>query len=268
MPICGGRSTSPRPITPHPNPRVGCVVVARAAIVGEGAHRKAGTPHAEMLALEAAGSSAFGSDVYVTLEPCNHTGRTRPCTDVLIRAGVAKVIVATIDPDPRVSGSGIRALEEAGIEVELGVLEDEAVDLDLGYHHHRRTGRPYVHVVLTQSVPGGLGEKANADLDYLRSRFDHVVGGEGDLLHHPDAVHVSLRDQLATLGADGIVDLGVRDDPALTVALSADGLIDRVTMYTANGRPDWGPLGSGHGFTITNTDTIGPETRHDARKGC
>ena len=123
------------PFDPHPNPRVGCVLVASdGSIVGEGAHQGAGTNHAEVHALNDAGPNARGATAYVTLEPCCHTGSTPPCTDALISAGIGGVVVAVIDPDVRVSGSGVDALERAGIDVRIGLLAQEAVALDAEYH--------------------------------------------------------------------------------------------------------------------------------------
>jgi diaminohydroxyphosphoribosylaminopyrimidine deaminase/5-amino-6-(5-phosphoribosylamino)uracil reductase len=120
---------------PHPNPRVGCVIVdAAGAVVGEGAHQKAETSHAEVIALTHAGAAARGATVYVTLEPCNHFGQTPPCSDALIAAEIDKVMVSVIDPDQRVAGKGVAALRAAGITVDLGLLESEAVALDRRYH--------------------------------------------------------------------------------------------------------------------------------------
>ena len=130
-----------RGFRPHPNPRVGAVVVdALGKVVGEGAHERPGLPHAEVVALGAAGSRAAGSTVFVTLEPCNHSGRTGPCTIALINAGVERVVVGALDPDEKVSGDGIAALEAAGVTVGLDDSAKDLRDLDPGYFHHRRTG--------------------------------------------------------------------------------------------------------------------------------
>lgn len=158
-------------------------------VVGEGAHVAAGTPHAEVLALE--GVDAAGATVFVSLEPCSHHGQTPPCVDRLIDARVAKVVVGVLDPDPKVSGSGVSGLVDAGIEVE--VLNDPAAEaLDPGYFHHRRTGKPRVTLKLAMTVDGSVaaadgtsqwitGPEARLDAHWLRAESDAVVVGAGTL---------------------------------------------------------------------------------------
>jgi len=181
------------PHHPHPNPRVGAVVVsARGAVVVEGAHRSPGEPHAEALALQAAGDAARGGTVFVTLEPCAHQGRTPPCTDALIAAGVAKVVVAVGDPDARVAGRGTARLRSAGIAVETDALVAEGLALDPGYFHHRRTGRPLVTLKLAATLDGQAaasdgtsqwitGDAARTDVHAMRARTDAVIVGAGTL---------------------------------------------------------------------------------------
>lgn len=177
----------------HPNPRVGSLVLdPSGGIAGEGWHRGPGTPHAEVNALANAGEAARGGTVYVSLEPCAHHGRTPPCTDALIAAGVARVVVATPDPDHNVSGRGVEKLRAAGIEVEVGVLEDEARHLDPAYFHHRQTGLPLVTLKWAMTLDGSVaaadgtsqwitGEEARADAHRIRSMVDAVVVGSGTL---------------------------------------------------------------------------------------
>lgn len=138
----------------HPNPMVGCVLVRNGLVVGEGWHRRAGMPHAEAEALAAAGEAARGATAYVTLEPCAHYGRTPPCADALIRAGVGRVAAAMQDPNPLVAGRGFQRLREAGIPVEEGILREQAERLNAAYVHFHRTGLPYVTLKAAISLDG------------------------------------------------------------------------------------------------------------------
>lgn len=140
--------------TTTPNPRVGCVIVRDGAIVGEGWHERAGDPHAEVHALRRAGERARGATAYVTLEPCNHTGRTPPCTAALIQSGVAKVIAAMQDPNPLVAGAGLRALSDAGLQTAVGLLESQAQDLNLGFVSRMSRGRPWLRMKIAASLDG------------------------------------------------------------------------------------------------------------------
>jgi len=140
--------------TTTPNPRVGCVLVKEAAVVGEGWHERAGEAHAEVNAIQAASQQTRGSTAYVTLEPCSHHGRTPPCVDALIAAGVARVVVAMEDPNPQVSGEGLRRLRAAGIETECGLLEDEARELNLGFVARMTRGRPWLRLKVAASLDG------------------------------------------------------------------------------------------------------------------
>ena len=140
--------------TTTPNPRVGCVVVKDGQIVGEGWHEKAGGPHAEVHALQAAGDRARGATVYVTLEPCSHFGRTPPCADALIAASVVRVVVAMSDPNPQVSGQGLEKLKAAGILVATGLLRDQAEALNVGFISRMTRGRPWLRLKVASSLDG------------------------------------------------------------------------------------------------------------------
>ncbi len=173
-----------------PNPRVGCVIVKDHEIVGEGWHRRAGAPHAEVLALAEAGGRARGATVYVTLEPCAHHGRTPPCADALIEAGVARVVAAMEDPNPAVSGTGLERLRAAGVEVRCGLLQSSALALNVGFVHRMRRGRPWVRMKIAASLDGMsaladgssqwiTGEAARADGHAWRARACAVLTGYG-----------------------------------------------------------------------------------------
>jgi diaminohydroxyphosphoribosylaminopyrimidine deaminase/5-amino-6-(5-phosphoribosylamino)uracil reductase len=172
---------------------VGCVIVRDGQVVGSGWHERAGEPHAEIHALNAAGSAAQGATVYVTLEPCSHHGRTPPCADALIRAGVAKVIVAMEDPNPLVAGAGSRRLQKAGIEVHAGLMKAEARELNIGFVSRMTRNRPWVRMKIAASLDGktGLnngvsqwitGEAARRDGHRLRARSCAVLTGIGTVL--------------------------------------------------------------------------------------
>jgi diaminohydroxyphosphoribosylaminopyrimidine deaminase / 5-amino-6-(5-phosphoribosylamino)uracil reductase len=176
--------------TTDPNPRVGCVLVKDGHIVGEGWHERAGEPHAEVIALDAAGARARGATVYVTLEPCCHHGRTPPCTDALLSAGVARMVAAMRDPNPQVAGRGLDILRAAGIAVECGLLEDEARALNPGFIQRMTQGRPWVRVKLAMSLDGRTalasgesqwltGDAARADVQRLRARSSAILTGIG-----------------------------------------------------------------------------------------
>jgi len=137
-----------------PNPAVGCVIVKDGIVIGEGWHRKAGTPHAEIHALKMAGNAASGADLYVTLEPCCHTGKTPPCSDALIKAGLGRVIVGMPDPNPRVNGGGLEALRQAGIETVCGVMEEECRAINRPFVKHITTGLPYVTYKCAMTLDG------------------------------------------------------------------------------------------------------------------
>lgn len=189
--------------TTDPNPRVGCVVVKDGAIVGQGWHERAGGPHAEVIALEQAGKQAESATVYVTLEPCCHIGRTAPCTQALIKAGVAQVVAAMEDPNPRVAGQGFEELAAAGISVQSGLLQAQAEALNPGFIMRMREHRPFVRCKLAMSLDGRTamasgesewitGPHARRDVQRQRARSSAVMTGIGTLLS--DDPHLTVRD--------------------------------------------------------------------------
>ncbi|ROR34964.1 bifunctional diaminohydroxyphosphoribosylaminopyrimidine deaminase/5-amino-6-(5-phosphoribosylamino)uracil reductase RibD [Inmirania thermothiophila] len=198
--------------TASPNPRVGCVLVREGRVVGEGWHERTGGPHAEIVALEAAGDAARGATAYVTLEPCAHHGRTPPCADALVRAGVARVVAAMEDPNPQVAGRGLARLREAGVEVAAGLMAAEAEALNPGFVRRMRAGRPWVRVKLAASLDGRTalasgesrwitGEDARRDVHRLRARSDALVTGIGTVLADDPAMTVRLPpEEMAALG--------------------------------------------------------------------
>jgi len=194
--------------TTDPNPRVGCVVVRDGKIVGEGWHCRAGEAHAEVHALRQAGERARGADVYVTLEPCCHHGRTPPCTEALIAAGVARVLVAGEDPNPRVAGEGLAHLTRSGIRVETGILKQEAERLNPGFFQRMRHGMPWVRCKLAMSLDGRTalangesqwitGEAARRDVHAWRARSSAILTGIGTVLADDPALTVRLAPPLS-----------------------------------------------------------------------
>lgn len=196
--------------TAHPNPVVGCVIVRDGRVIGEGWHQAAGEAHAEINALAAAGAAARGATVYVTLEPCAHHGKTPPCADALIEAGVAEVVVGLEDPNPHVDGGGLRALEAAGITVRSGVCAGEVREQLRGFLKRVTTGRPFVRLKLASSLDGCVamangesqwitGPEARADVQRLRAGSGAIMSGVGTVL--ADDPSLTVRDRaIATHG--------------------------------------------------------------------
>jgi diaminohydroxyphosphoribosylaminopyrimidine deaminase / 5-amino-6-(5-phosphoribosylamino)uracil reductase len=189
--------------TADPNPRVGCVLVRDGEVVGEGWHVRAGGPHAEINALRTAGDRAAGATAYVTLEPCCHHGRTPPCTEALIAAGVRRVVAAMEDPNPRVGGAGLKALQANGIEVRAGLLAAEAERLNPGFVMRMREGRPWVRCKLAMSLDARTamasgesrwitGEDARRDVHRWRARSSAILAGIGTVLADDPSLTVRL----------------------------------------------------------------------------
>ena len=177
-----------------PNPLVGAICVKEGQIIGTGAHLKAGTPHAEVHALGMAGTESKGADLYVTLEPCAHKGKTPPCTDLIISSGIRRVFIASIDRFPSVNGKGIELLKAAGIEVITGILQEEAEQLNRAFFHFVKHGKPYVTLKAAATLDGRLStqtgdskwitsEASRTDVHHLRHTHDAILVGVQTVLH-------------------------------------------------------------------------------------
>ncbi len=216
-----------------PNPAVGAVLVRDGRVVGEGAHLRAGGPHAEVAALAEAGEAARGAACYVTLEPCCHQGRTPPCVEALIAAGVARIVAACRDPNPRVDGRGLAALRAAGIEVTLGVGEAEARALNRAFFSFVTTGRPHVTLKTAMTLDGKIaawdgtsrwisGEAARAEAHRLRFLADAVLVGIGTVLKDDPALTVRLPDAPPKQPFRVVVDSRLRIRPDARVVTAGD----------------------------------------------
>lgn len=192
--------------TARPNPMVGCVLLKDEQIVGQGWHQKSGLAHAEINALKEAGGLATGATCYVTLEPCAHIGKTGPCANALIKEGVKKVVAAMLDPNPQVAGKGFQLLLDAGIEVEVGLLEEQAQLLNRGFISRFSRKRPWVTCKLAMSLDGRTaladgsskwitGEPARFDVQKLRARQDAIITGSGTVIADDPALNVRAEDQ-------------------------------------------------------------------------
>lgn len=208
--------------TTSPNPRVGCVLVKDETLVGSGWHRIAGEPHAEVYALQEAGSAARGATAYVTLEPCSHHGRTPPCADALVAAGVARVVVAMTDPNPQVSGTGLALLRAAGIKVDCGLMEGAARDLNAGFFARMTRGTPWVRSKVGMSLDGRTalangvsqwitGPDARLDVQHWRARSCAVLTGINTILS--DDAQLNVRE----IDTNGHGEAATRDDENMPV---------------------------------------------------
>ena len=187
--------------TTTPNPSVGCVLVKDGEVVGKGFHAKAGEPHAEVMALREAGEKARGATAYVTLEPCSHFGRTPPCAKGLVEAGVSKVIAAMCDPNPQVAGKGLQILTDAGIQSAVGLLEENAEQLNKGFLKRMRTGKPFVQLKLAMSIDGKTamasgeskwitGAQARADVQQYRAKASAILSTSQTVLADDPSLNV------------------------------------------------------------------------------
>lgn len=224
--------------TTRPNPMVGCVLAHGEGVVGEGWHQRKGGPHAEVFALRAAGERAKGATAYVTLEPCAHTGSTGPCADALIAAGVGRVVAAMRDPFPKVDGAGFDKLRAAGVEVQSGLMEAQARELNRGFLSRIERGRPWLRVKLATSLDGRTatasgdskwisGEASRADVHRWRARCGALLTGAGTVL--ADDPHLTVR---VDEHIDFVPPLRVVLDPGLaTVARGHVREGDAPTLY-------------------------------------
>lgn len=186
-----------------PNPRVGCVIVRNNQVVGQGAHIEAGQGHAEVIALAEAGSLAHGASAYVTLEPCSHHGRTPPCAEVLIQAGISKVVAAMVDPNPLVAGKGLEVLAAQGIQTQSGLMQSQAEQLNLGFIKRMRNGQPYVRLKMASSLDGKTAlsngesqwitaQEARQDVQHWRAQSCAVLTGIGTVLADNPSLNVRI----------------------------------------------------------------------------
>jgi len=236
--------------TSHPNPAVGCVLVRDGAVVGEGWTRPVGGPHAEVEALRAAGDGARGATAYVTLEPCCHHGRTPPCSDALVAAGVARVVVAVVDPNPRVAGNGLRQLQGAGIAVSQGLMEEPARALNRGFFRRMDSGRPWVTSKLAMSLDGRTvmasgeskwitGPEARQDVQRLRARSSAILTGIETVLADDPALTVRIGENGGTVRQPARVVL----DSHLRIPAGSRLLVEpgETWLLTGRGRTDTRP---------------------------
>lgn len=256
--------------TSTPNPRVGCVIVNGGEVVGEGWHEKAGLPHAEAIALAAAGSRSRGATAYVSLEPCTHQGRTGPCSTALLEAGVARVAAALQDPNPLVAGGGLARLRDQGVEVACGLLEHEARELNIGFVSRMTRGRPWVRLKVAASLDGRTalnngrsqwitGEAARRDGHHWRARACAILTGAGTV--RDDDPRLTVREvetsrqplrvvvdsKLETpsaakiLEGGGVLVAAAREDKAKIAALRARGA-EVLVMPNSAGKVELGEL--------------------------
>ena len=221
-----------------PNPRVGCVIVKDDVVVGEGWHAQAGGPHAEIVALEQAGAAAHGAQLYVSLEPCNHTGRTGPCVVELMKAGIGRVVVGAVDPNPKVAGKGIQSLQQSGVDVLSGVCESEARSLNPGFELRMLKGRPLVRVKVAATMDGRTAaidgsskwitsEEARRDVHHYRAQSCALITGIGTVIEDDPRLNARV-DALVKQPLRVVLDGNARLEPGAEL-FSVDGPVLVVT---------------------------------------
>jgi diaminohydroxyphosphoribosylaminopyrimidine deaminase/5-amino-6-(5-phosphoribosylamino)uracil reductase len=256
--------------TTDPNPRVGCVIAHGTQTVAEGWHARAGEAHAEVVALQAAGEQAAGATVYVTLEPCCHHGRTPPCVEALVQARVARVVFAATDPNPQVNGRGAEALRSAGIAVEAGLMESEALELNCGFVKRMQQGRPWVRLKLAMSLDGRTalaggasrwisGDAARQDVQRWRARSSAILTGIGTVLADDPRLDVRVPGDTAAGEARQplrvVLDTRLRTPPQARL-LSAGGEVLILTGQVALQDARAGASLSGRGARIESVPVV------------
>ena len=248
----------------HPNPMVGCVVVRDGHVVGEGWHERAGDPHAEVNALAAAADDAKGATAYVTLEPCAHHGRTPPCTEALISAGISKVIVAMSDPYESVAGHGLDVLRAAGIETAAGLMETNSAAMNTGFVNRVTRGRPFVRLKVAASIDGAIamksgqsqwitGTESRDDVQRLRARSGAIMTGIGTVLADDPSMNVRTTD----LDTRGLQPLRVVLDSHLRMPVKARMLsLPGKTLVCCSGKHDASALQDA-GAEVVSYDSTG-----------
>ena len=233
--------------TTSPNPNVGCVIVRDNHIVGEGFHKKAGLGHAEVNALAMANDKAVGATSYVTLEPCSHYGRTPPCALALTKAGVKRVVIAMVDPNPKVAGRGIRILEEAGIKVDVGLLEDQAHELNLGFIKRMQTKQPRVSVKLAASLDGKTalkngqsqwitGPQARIDVQYYRAQQSAILTGSSTVIADNPSLNVRYSELQQAVGFSDEIDESLVRQPIRIILDSNNKITLNERLFTLPGK--------------------------------
>ncbi len=248
-----------------PNPMVGAVVVKNRRVIGEGYHHRAGAPHAEVHALNAAGDRAQGSDLYVTLEPCCTHGRTPPCTDAIIKAGIRRVVVAVADPNPKHSGQGLELLKKAGVHVETGLLGEAASQLNAPFNKWIRSGLPFVTVKAAMSLDGKIatrdgeskwitGEKSRAFVQELRRGTDAIVVGSATVV--ADNPQLTVRDNAVDRQPWRVI-VDSRGRCAITANVFCDEHRQRTIVLTSKLSPEpWRKQLIERGVTVIECGTV------------